>query len=147
MESLLAGESFWLQQPLGLSEWTSICYDWLMTSRVNLLLIILNAFMVRNLCAKRLYPFPFKMCENTAQPLQKKEGNWVEFTFAKTCGTVTRDREKNWPIADRYLVTIPETIVGCISAPVPFLFLKWRITVIENSTRENVSAQIKSDCL
>ena len=118
-----------------------------MTSRVNLLLIILNAFMVRNLCAKRLYPFPFKMCENTAQPLQKKEGNWVELTFAKTCGTVTRDREKNWPIADRYLVTIPETIVGCISAPVPFSFLKWRITVIENSTRENVSAQIKSDSL
>ena len=28
-------------------------------------------------------------------------GNWVEFTFAKTSGTVTRDREKNWPIADR----------------------------------------------
>ena len=51
MESLLAGESFWLQQPLGLSEGKSICYDWLMTSRVNLLLIILNAFMVRNLCA------------------------------------------------------------------------------------------------
>ena len=147
MESLLAGESFWLQQPLGLSEWTSICYDWLMTSRVNLLLIILNAFMVRNLCAKRLYPFPFKMCENTVQLLQKKERNWVELTFAKTCGTVTRDRGKNWPIADRYLVTIPETIiiVRCISAPVPFSFLKGRITVIENSTRENVSAQIKSD--
>ena len=78
---------------------------------------------------------------------RKKEGNWVELTFAKTCGTVTRDREKNWPIADRYLVTMPETIVGCISAPVPFSFLKWRITVIENSTRENVSAQIKSDSL
>ena len=87
------------------------------------------------------------MFENTAQPLQNKEGNQVELTFAKTCGTVTRDREKNQPIADRYLVTIPETIVGCISAPVPFSFLKWRITVIENSTRENVSAQIKSDCL
>ena len=87
------------------------------------------------------------MCENTAQLLQKKEGNWVELTCAKNCGTVTRDREKNWPIADQCLVAIPETIVGCISAPVPFSFLKGRITVIENSTRENVSAQIKSDCL
>ena len=27
-------------------------------------------------------------------------GDWDEFTFAKTFGTVTRDREKNWPIAD-----------------------------------------------
>ena len=30
----------------------------------------------------------------------RKRGNWAEFTFAKTSGTVTRDREKNWPIAD-----------------------------------------------
>ena len=27
-------------------------------------------------------------------------GDWTEFTFAKTFGAVTRDREKNWPIAD-----------------------------------------------
>jgi len=26
-------------------------------------------------------------------------GNWVDFILAKTSGTVTRDREKNWPIA------------------------------------------------
>ena len=32
---------------------------------------------------------------------KKKEGNWVELTFAKTSGTVTRDRGQNWPIADR----------------------------------------------
>ena len=30
-------------------------------------------------------------------------GDWTEFTFAKTFGTVTRDREKNWPIADWYV--------------------------------------------
>ena len=30
----------------------------------------------------------------------KKEGNLANLTFAKTYGTVTRDREKNWPIAD-----------------------------------------------
>ena len=34
---------------------------------------------------------------------KKKEGNWVELTFAKTSGTVPRDRGKNWPIADRRL--------------------------------------------
>ena len=52
-------------------------------------------------------------------------GTWVEFTFAKTSGTVTRDREKNWfPV---FPVTIPETIAGRISAPVPFSFLKWRV--------------------
>ena len=34
-------------------------------------------------------------------PLKKKKGNWVELTFAKTSGTVPRDREQNWPIADR----------------------------------------------
>ena len=45
---------------------------------------------------------------------------------AKTSGTVTRDREKNWPIADQHVpVTIPETTVAHISAPVPFSFLKW----------------------
>ena len=30
----------------------------------------------------------------------KKEGNLANLTFAKTYGTVTRDWEKNWPIAD-----------------------------------------------
>ena len=30
----------------------------------------------------------------------KKEGNLANLTFAKTSGTVTRDRKKNWPIAD-----------------------------------------------
>ena len=30
---------------------------------------------------------------------KKKEGNWVELTFAKTSGTVPRDRGENWPIA------------------------------------------------
>ena len=30
-------------------------------------------------------------------------GDWTEFNFAKTFGTVTRDREKNWPIADWYV--------------------------------------------
>ena len=33
-------------------------------------------------------------------PLQKREGDWVELTVAKTSGTVTCGREKNWPIAE-----------------------------------------------
>ena len=48
--------------------------------------------------------------------------NWVELTFAKTSGAVTRDNKKNWPIADRRLrrvpLTIPETIAGHILATV-----------------------------
>ena len=38
---------------------------------------------------------------NSPLKKKKKEGNWVELTFAKTSGTVPRDREQNWPIADR----------------------------------------------
>ena len=30
-----------------------------------------------------------------------KRGDWAKFTFAKTSRAVTRDNEKNWPIADR----------------------------------------------
>ena len=31
------------------------------------------------------------------------DGNWTELMFAKTCGSVARDREKNWPMADRHI--------------------------------------------
>ena len=31
----------------------------------------------------------------------KLQGNSAEFTFAKSSGIVTKDREKDWPIADR----------------------------------------------
>ena len=31
----------------------------------------------------------------------KLQGNSAEFTFAKTSGIVTKDREKDWPIVDR----------------------------------------------
>ena len=30
-----------------------------------------------------------------------REGSWTELTFAKTSGTVARNRENNWLIADR----------------------------------------------
>ena len=29
------------------------------------------------------------------------QGDWAEWLFAKRSGTVAKDREKNWPIADR----------------------------------------------
>ena len=43
-------------------------------------------------------------------------------------GTVNRHREKNWPIAERLVPSNDSrnNIVGRISGPVPFLFLKWR---------------------
>ena len=30
----------------------------------------------------------------------ERKGNWTDLTVAKNCGTVTRDRKGNWPIAD-----------------------------------------------
>ena len=33
-------------------------------------------------------------------PLKKREGDWVELTFAMNSGTVAKDRERKWPIAD-----------------------------------------------
>ena len=32
---------------------------------------------------------------------KKREKVWVELTYAKNSGTVTKDREKNWPITER----------------------------------------------
>ena len=46
-----------------------------------------------------------------------------------TSGTVTGDRKKNWPIADRPVstVTISKTNAERISVPGPFSFPKWRL--------------------
>ena len=33
-------------------------------------------------------------------PLKKREGDWVELTFAMNSGTVAMDGERKWPIAD-----------------------------------------------
>ena len=38
-------------------------------------------------------------------PLKKREREWAESTFTKTSGTVPGDREKNWPIADRRVLS------------------------------------------
>ena len=54
-------------------------------------------------------------------PLQKREGNWAELTFAKTYGTASRERGK------KLANLIPGTISVGISATVSFLFLKWRV--------------------
>ena len=42
---------------------------------------------------KRNMLFLFTSLEN--------RGNWAKLTFAKTCGTVSKDKGKNWRIADR----------------------------------------------
>ena len=33
-------------------------------------------------------------------PLKNREENWTQLTIAKTSGTVSLDRGKNWPTAD-----------------------------------------------
>ena len=52
--------------------------------------------------------------------------DWNELTFAKTSGTVARDRANNKQIVSP--VTIPETMAGFQSPPPrPHSFLKWPI--------------------
>ena len=41
-----------------------------------------------------LLPNLFWPINSANSPLKKREGNWTEFTFAKTFGSVTMDREK-----------------------------------------------------
>ena len=62
----------------------------------------------------------------------KTRGNWAELTFAMTSGTVTSVTSP---------VTIPETIAGHISVPVPYSLLKWQIGGLRNivSCWDNVS--------
>ena len=66
----------------------------------------------------------------------KLEGNSAEFTFAKSSGIVTRDREKDWPIADRRdLSSNPRNNRGSnfFSNKIPFSFLKRRITQLKTA--------------
>ena len=66
----------------------------------------------------------------------KLEGNSAEFTFAKSSGIVTRDREKDWPIADRRdLSNNPRNNRGSnfFSNKIPFSFLKRRITQLKTA--------------
>ena len=61
----------------------------------------------------------------------KLQGNSAEFTFAKSSGIVTKDREKDWPIADRRDPSNnPRNNHGSnfFSNKIPFSFLKRRIT-------------------
>ena len=67
--------------------------------------------------------------------------DWVEFTFAKTSGTVTsvtrnKDREKiGQQLTSASPITIPETIVRRISAPVPFSYHHWKVLLSNVSLR------------
>ena len=61
----------------------------------------------------------------------KLEGNSAQFTFAKSSGIVTKDREKDWPIVDqRDPSNNPRNNRGSnfFSNKIPFSFLKRRIT-------------------
>ena len=64
----------------------------------------------------------------------KLQGNSAEFTFAKSSGIVTKDREKDWPIADRRDPSNnPRNNRGSnfFSNKIPFSFLKRRITQLK----------------
>ena len=66
----------------------------------------------------------------------KLQGNLAEFTFAQSSGIVTRDREKDWPIADRRdLSSNLRNNRGSnfFSNKIPFSFLKRRITQLKTA--------------
>ena len=66
----------------------------------------------------------------------KLQGNSAEFTFAKTSGIVTKDREKDWPIVDRRDPSNnPRNNRGSnfFSNKIPFSFLKRRITQLKTA--------------
>ena len=59
--------------------------------------------------------------------------NWVVLTFAKTSGAVTREKKKNWPIADRRVpLTIPEAIAGHMLAPVIHSLSSLHVSTLAN---------------
>ena len=66
----------------------------------------------------------------------KLKGNSAEFTFAKSSGIITKDREKDWPIADR---RDPSNYhrnnrgSNFFSSKIPFSFLKRRITQLKTA--------------
>ena len=66
----------------------------------------------------------------------KLQGNSAEFTFAKSSGIVPKDREKDWPIADRRDPSNnPRNNRGSnfFSNKIPFSFLKRRITQLKTA--------------
>ena len=65
------------------------------------------------------------------------EGNWAKLLIAKTSGTVTKDKDKYWPIAGR---RVSEIIAGRISAPNPVLFLKRRARKLSFNSYEDGDA-------
>ena len=74
----------------------------------------------------------------------KLQGNSAEFTFAKSSGIVTKDREKDWPIVDRCDPSNnPRNNRGSnfFSNKIPFSFLKRRITQLKTALFSWVKAE------
>ena len=66
----------------------------------------------------------------------KLQGNSAEFTFAKSSGIVTKDREKDWPIADRRDPSNnprDNCRSNFFSNKIPFSFLKRRVTQLKTA--------------
>ena len=79
----------------------------------------------------------------------KSKFSWKEYTFHQTTRHFTNKRETGASkLLQRLLgltsaspVTIPETIAGHISAPVPLSFLKWRMPISPVSVMESWAAK------
>lgn len=66
--------------------------------------------------------------------LWKRERNWTELTFAETCGTVTKERKKNWSqVTGVFPVTMVKIVEGAFTLQFPFRFYSGKY--IENNCR------------
>ena len=80
----------------------------------------------------------------------KLQGNSAEFTFAKSSGIVTKDREKDWPIDDRCDPSNnPRNNRGSnfFSEKIPFSFLKRRITQLKTALFYWVKGERRFVCI
>ena len=90
----------------------------------------------------------FTVIFTTTRP-SKSKFSWKEYTFHQTSRHFTNKRETGAnKLSQRLLgltsaspVTIPETIAGHISAPVPLSFLKWRMPISTVSVMESWAAK------
>ena len=97
-----------------------------MTLELKVQCVVSYVLALGSFFAGMAYWVLFYHCWLLNSPLYKREGNWDQLTFAKTSGTVTREG-KTIDLAS--LVTIPETIAGHVSAPVPFSFLNANVAI------------------
>ena len=78
---------------------------------------------------------PWRHVKTLHSPLQKREGNWTDLPFTKTSGTWRKVGQKQTGgQTGAYPVTLPLSIAGDVSAPVPLLIPKVANRALQTSS-------------